>query len=149
MMKILTMAMTTSISEVMETMFYLPVEFPEESTFIQSGMGKHKPNMACRLGFSGDFSGYFILVIPKNLLVDMTENFMGESRENLKEEHLSGTLTETLNMICGNTLSRVDSNVPFELDIPKVIDEPDIPESRLFTIVETTPSMMAIHVSVD
>lgn len=149
MMKILTTAMKTSISEVMETMFYLPVEFHEESTFIQSGMDKHKPNMACRLDFSGDVSGRFVLVIPKNLLVDMTENFMGESRENLEGEHLSGTLTETLNMICGNTLSRVDSKVPFELDIPKVIDESNIPENRLFTIVETTPSMMAIHISVD
>ncbi|WP_041279393.1 chemotaxis protein CheX [Desulfobacula toluolica] len=149
MMKILMTAMTTSISEVMETMFYLPVEFPEESTFIQSGMDKYKHSMACRLNFSGDFSGHFVLVIPKNLLVDMTENFMGESRDSLEKEHLLGTLTETLNMICGNTLSRVDSKVPFELNIPKVIDESEIPKSELFTIVETTPSMMAIHVSLD
>ena len=149
MKKILMTAMTTSISEVMETMFYLPVEFGEESTLLQSGMEKNRPNMACKLEFAGDFSGHLTLVIPKNLLAEMTENFMGESRENLEEEHLSGTLTEMLNMICGNALSRIDSKTPFKLNIPQVIEESEIPKENLFIIIETTQSMMAIHITVD
>ena len=148
-MKILITAMKTSISEVMETMFYLPVEFGEESTLSQSGMDKNKPNMVCQLEFSGDFSGCFTLLIPKDLLSEMTENFMGESRENLEDEHLWGTLTEILNMICGNTLSKLDSKVPFKLDMPKVIDDSKISQTQIFTIVETTQSMMAINISVD
>ena len=147
MMKILMTAMKTSISEVMETMFYLPIEFAQELTLSQSGMDENKPNMACQLEFSGDFSGCLTLLIPKNLLADMTESFMGESLENLEDEHLSGTLTETLNMICGNTLSKIDSKIPFKLDMPKLIDESKISESQLFTIVETTQSMMAINIT--
>ena len=148
MMKILMTAMKTSISEVMETMFFLPVEFGEEqATLIQSGMVDNKPTMACQLNFSGDFSGCVTLLIPKDLLFEMTQNFMGESSEHLEDEHLSGTLTETLNMICGNALSRVDSKIPFELDIPKVINESKILESEIFTIVESPQSMMAINIT--
>ncbi|MCD4675812.1 MAG: chemotaxis protein CheX [Desulfobacula sp.] len=130
-------------------MFYLPVEFGEEATLSQSGMDKHKPNMACQLEFSGDFSGCFTLLIPQGLLLEITQNFMGESREDLGDEHFLGTLTEMLNMICGNTLSKIDSKVPFELDLPKVIDDSKISQTQVFTIVETTQSMMAINISVD
>ncbi|MEA1969224.1 MAG: chemotaxis protein CheX [Thermodesulfobacteriota bacterium] len=139
--------MKTSISEVMETMFYLPVEFKEESTLSQSKLDENKPNMICQLEFSGDFSGYVTLLIPEDLLFEMTENFMGESLEHLENEHVEGTLTETLNMICGNALSRVDSKVPFELKIPKVIKDSKIVESGLFTIIETPQSMMAINIT--
>ena len=150
MMKILTTAMMTSTSEVMETMFYLPVEFGEDPvTLIQSGMEKLKPHMACQLKFSGDVSGCVTLVIPNDLLGEVTENFMGEPLENFEEEHLSGTLTEMLNIICGNALSKVDSKIPFELDIPKVIDESNIPKTQLFTIIETPQSLMAINISMN
>ena len=149
MMKTLITATMTSISEVMETMFFLPVEFGEETTFIQSGMDKNKPNMACQLKFSGDFSGYFTLVIPQNFLAEITESFMGESRQDLKTEHFEGTLTEILNMVCGNALSKTDSKKPFELDIPKVIDESMISKTQLFTIIETTQSKMAIQIAMD
>jgi len=144
MMKTLKTAMTTSISEVLETMFYLPVEIGEESTLIQSGMDMDLPNLACQLNFIGDFSGNFTLVIPKNLLEEITEDFMGESRESLEEEHLLGTLTEILNMICGNALKKIKSNIPFDLDIPKVIDECKILENQVFAIVETPQSKMAV-----
>jgi len=150
MMKILTTTMMTSTSEVMETMFYLPIEFKEEPvTLIQGGMETLKPHMACQLKFTGDVSGCVTLLIPKNLLAQMTEDFMGEPLENLEEEHLSGTLTEILNMICGNTLSKIGAKTPFELDIPKVIDESNIPESQLFNIIETTESLMAMNIRMD
>lgn len=150
MMKTLMTAMMHSISDVMETMFYLPVEFGKEAvTLAQSGMDKHKDILASQLSFSGDSSGRVVLVIPRNLLSEMTENFMGESREDLEEDHLLGTLTETLNMVCGNALSRLDSKLPFELGLPKVIDASKMPASEVFTIVETIQSMMAVCVKED
>jgi CheY-specific phosphatase CheX len=140
--------MMTSTSEVMETMFYLPVEFQNEPAVL-NGLDNFTPHTACELKFSGDVSGRVTLVIPKDLLSEMTENFMGESRDNLKEEHLFGTLTETLNMICGNALSRVDSKIPFELDIPDMIDALKLPGTRLFSLIKTTQSMMAMTISLD
>jgi CheY-specific phosphatase CheX len=149
MMKILITTMKTSISDIMETMFYLPVEFGDALSFRQTGMNNEKASLSSRLKFSGDLSGYFILVIPRDLLAVMAENFMGESSKDLTEEHLSGTLTETLNMIGGNTLSTLDSKIPFELDIPEVIDTSKIPGDSLFTMIETPLSKMAIHATMD
>ncbi|WP_457553537.1 chemotaxis protein CheX [Desulfobacula sp.] len=150
MMKILTTAMMTSTSEVMETMCYLPVEFHKEPvTLNQSGMDKFKPHKACYLKFSGDVSGRVTLLVPRDLLSEMTESFMGESLEHLEEKHRSGTLTEILNIICGNALSKIDSNTPFELDIPEVMDASKLPGTQLFTLIETTESMMAMSISMD
>ncbi len=148
-MKILTTAMKTSISEVMETMFYLPVEFGEDTPGMPEGIGNNSLNMACKLTFSGDCSGCLTLVIPKDLLEEMAENFMGEPRDQLGEEHLSGTLTETLNMVCGNALSTVAAEKPFELGIPKMIHESEISNTGVFIMVETAISLMAINISLD
>ena len=47
------------------------------------------------------------------------------------------------------TLSKIMAKTPFELDIPKVIDESNIPESQLFNIIETTESLMAMNIRMD
>lgn len=141
-------AVKTSISEVMETMFFLPVEFGRESTLAQCGMDKEN-TMACRLAFSGDVAGYLILLAPGNFIAEMAENFLGESREYLTQEHLSGTLMEMLNMVCGNALSKIDSHVSFELGLPEMMDKTEISGKEVFTIVETTESKMAIVLKMD
>ncbi len=149
MIKTLTTAMTTSISEVLETMFFMPIEIGDQKPFAQTKMDKEKSNIACQLKFSGDVNGKFILVATKNQLLEVTENFLGESRESLGQEHLLGTLTEMLNMVCGNALRKLDSKALFELDIPQMIDSADIPGSQVFTIVETTQENMAISVTTE
>ncbi len=147
MKKILMTAMKASISEVMETMFFLPIEFGEESIPAQCGMDKK--NMACELTFTGNASGRLILMAPERLVAEMAENFMGEPLKNLTREHLSGTLTEMLNMVCGNALSKTDTKAPFELGIPKMIDGSAMATKEVFTIVETIESKMAIQLKVD
>ncbi len=149
MKKILMTAMTASISKVMETMFYMPVEFEEQLCKLSEKMHQHKPIMACHLKFSGDSSGDIILIIPETLLEDMAENFMGTSKEELTNEHISGTLTEILNMICGNALGKVESKVPFALDIPEIIDTAKIPDKILFNIIQTPDSAMAININLN
>ncbi len=148
MKKILMKAMMTSISEVMETMFFLPVEFGGESTLSGCGFNEEKI-LACRLTFSGDASGSLAIVAAKNLVAEMAENFMGEAKGMLTNEHFSGTLTEMLNMVCGNALSKTDTKTPFELGIPEVIDESEIQEKENLMIIETTESKMAILLKID
>ena len=147
MKKMLMTAIQTSISEVMETMFFLPVEFGQELKFTQSGMDEK--NMACELTFTGDACESLILMAPESLVAQMTENFMGEPLEKLTKEHLSGTLTEMLNMVCGNALSKINAKIPFGLGFPKMIDGSKISGKEVFTIVETTESKMAILLTVD
>ncbi|NOX33449.1 MAG: chemotaxis protein CheX [Deltaproteobacteria bacterium] len=130
-------------------MFYIPVEFSEETTLLQSRISKTKAAMACQLEFTGDFSGHFTLLIPRDLLLQVTQNFLGESSGQIGDEQLSGTLTEMLNMICGNALSKLYPRTPFELGIPKMVDVSEIPDTQLFMIIESTHSKMAINISVD
>lgn len=148
-MKNLTATMMTSISEVMETMFYSPVEIQEQTQPLQKAMTRFTPFKTSLIRFTGDFSGQVMLAIPVELLKEMTENFMGESEEHLTDEYLSGTLTESLNMISGNGLKNLESSVPFELGIPEAVVEADIDPSWQFHIIKTPQSTMAVHILVD
>ncbi len=147
MKKILMKAMMTSISEVMETMFFLPVEFDGESTISECGLKKEKI-FACRLIFNGDASGSLIIVAPKTLVAEMAENFMGEAKDRLTPEHISGTITEFCNIVCGNALSKTESKIPFELSIPELIDESEFSNEEIFNIVETTELKMAFSLKI-
>jgi CheY-specific phosphatase CheX len=135
-------AMMTSISEVMETMFFLPVEPGPESTLAQRGMDPDR--LAGSINFSGDVSGRLVITAPRSLVGEMAQNFMGEDEDALTEEHFSGTMTEMLNMVCGNALSKTASSRPFELGIPEIVDPSEKFETQVFTFVETTQSNLAV-----
>ena len=143
MKKQLMTAIKTSISEVMETMFFLPVEFNQETSFARLEIGTDLV-IASGLRFTGDVKGQMILVAPRSLVAEMAENFMGESRASLTDEHICGTLTEMLNMVCGNALGKVDSKVPFVLSLPEIMDVSEISPEQEFAAVETIGSKMAV-----
>ncbi len=146
-MKKVLKAMKTSISEVMETMFFLPVEFVETPAQKQIKALKGKEGKACRLDFSGDCSGSVFLLVPRQLLMEMAENFMGESGDSMGEILLDGTLTEAVNMMAGNALRKVKANVPFELSIPKLVPGTQFPETEGTLIIKTTGPEMAVHIT--
>ena len=112
--------MTTSISEVMETMFFTPVEPQKARSLEGCGFLKDSNIRACAITFSGSFAGQLFIFVPESLLSILTENFMGEPKDTLTEEYLVGTLKETLNMIAGNTFSKIDPNASFGLGIPEM-----------------------------
>lgn len=146
-MKTIMTAMKTSISEVMETMFFLPVEFVDEPATKQIKALKGKESKACRLDFSGDCSGSVFLLTPRQLLMEMAENFMGESGGSIGEMLLDGTLAEAVNMMAGNALRKVKSAVPFELGIPKLVSATEFPETQGALIIKTTGPEMAVHIT--
>ena len=143
MKKTLMTVMTTSISEVMETMFFLPVEIGHEILLEESGIVKDR-SIACQLTFNGDTSGKLIIVAPADLAADMAENFMGEDKDQLSQAHLSGTLTEMLNMVCGNALGKTKPKAPYELGIPELISFSDLEEKNKYTLIETIDSRMLV-----
>lgn len=145
-MKTILAAMKTSISEVMETMFFLPVEYSEKPAEKEVRMLKGKQNKACCLDFSGDFSGTVYLLVPIRSLKEMAENFMGEPGDLFGDEILEGTLTETVNMMSGNALRKVNTEVPFQLSIPRLIPGSEFPGGEGSMIIKTTGPEMAVHV---
>ncbi|HKK90495.1 MAG TPA: chemotaxis protein CheX [Desulfobacteraceae bacterium] len=134
--------MKTSISEVMETMFYYPVEI-RGGTFDHVFRSQGTTTAAIR--FSGPFCGSIHLAIPEALLSAMAENLMGVEQESLGVEQIQGTATEALNMITGNSFSRMDAPSPFDLGIPVVTDTaPGNPCRDNTLIIKTPDGTMAI-----
>ncbi len=143
MKKTLMTAMRDSIFEVMETMFFLPVELGPDIMFEKSGIDGGD-FLACRLKFAGDTSGKLIIACPAELTAEMAQNFLGEPENRLSKEHLSGTLMEMLNMVCGNALSKISSSEPYTLGLPELIPCSDLDGRTLFTLIETIDSRMAV-----
>lgn len=146
MKKILMTAMTTSISEVMETMFFMPVEIGPETILKDSGIDLNSA-LACRLKFTGDVDGSINLISPQPLAAELASNFLGESQDELSMEQQFGTLSEMLNMVCGNALKKVKCQVPYTLYLPENIAGSDLDGNAECTLIETMESNMAMVLS--
>lgn len=126
MMKELKSAMTASISDVLETMFYMPLECDDAVRRNLKELFDQSDLRFCRLDFSGKLSGRFIMMIPESLLVTMAADFMGEDTRTIKRQHSDGIIKEVLNMVAGHMFSNMDSKSEFKLGIPEIVDDPDV-----------------------
>ena len=136
-------AMMTSISEVVETMFFLPAEQEKETTVLESGLLDQADAASAALAFTGDISGRLLMIVPENLLSEMTENFMGESDDKLTRELKYGTLKELLNMVCGNALRKLDSGHGFDLGIPEIVDGETVPSQLPAAVINVADARIA------
>jgi CheY-specific phosphatase CheX len=115
-------AMKTSISEVLETMFFLPLEVSEaeaDSPLFQISPEKLK---CTSLKFQGPYTGEAIFLIPNALAGSLTADFMGRDSNQVDGEDVDGTIKELLNMICGKTLSLFQAKSTFKLGIPEMVN---------------------------
>ena len=142
-------AMKTSISEVMEAMFYLPVEISHVDTMPSCGLIDSQEIKGGRLGFTGPCSGRFFLFVPRDLLAVMTENFMGEPIKTLSMEHFEGVLKEGLNMIAGNTLRKMAEASSYELHVPGMVDGGMLSDTTALVQVETMDGTMTVFIELD
>ncbi len=153
-MKNLKAAMMASISEVLETMFFMSVDFDMHKTIKKNiDIFQNGITMVCRLDFAGPFSGCFLLIIPEKLLADMSQNFMGMEQIKIKQQHLEGTIKELTNMIAGNTFSTLNDQIEFTLSIPELIDTRTLTsnymgnhEKGVEIITETTGGFLAVKI---
>jgi len=130
--------MTTSISEVLETMFFMTIEAAEVNQWADMGVDvSGEKHYVSRIEFSGPLTGAFTLAIPENILSGMTEFFMGMDAKDVTETHLSGTISEAINMIAGNTFSILDDQEVFNLEIPELLDAQSFPDTAGQTEKET------------
>jgi len=112
----LTEAMKTSISEVLERMFFMPIEFaaPEKA-------GADPAAIIAKLQFSGSVCGTFFLLIPASLAQTVTADFLGVTSPGQARELVPGTVLEMVNMLAGSTLSTYDHQALFDLQIPELV----------------------------
>jgi CheY-specific phosphatase CheX len=112
----LTEAMKASISEVLERMFFMPIEFaaPEKA-------GADPATIIAKLEFSGSVCGTFFLLIPASLAQTVTADFLGVTSPGQARELVPGTVLEMVNMLAGSTLSTYDHQALFDLQIPELV----------------------------
>ncbi len=155
-MQALTAAMTDSISNVLETMFFLPLDI---SDTIRVNMLKTPANdaiIATRLGFSGPFKGHFGFFIPKKLAKSLTADFLGQDPNSISDDQTEETVKEIINMLAGDTLSSYDSQAVFDLQIPELVcfDEvidrqsPEL-EAELVISFHTTEDHLALQMVIE
>lgn len=121
-------AMKDSISEVLETMFFLPIDrtvIVEKEAFNRALTDELQ---LVKVEFTGHFSGSFMLLIPDELALFLTASFLGVIEERVLPAHISETKKEIVNMIAGNTLSNFNDQVVFNLGIPKNVCASDVIE---------------------
>ena len=113
-------AMTTSISEVLETMFFMPVDVtsPEND-------GADLPPVAegicAKLDFTGPAQGSVMLQVPAPLAIEISADFMGVDPALVTPQQRTETVAEMVNMLTGNTLSVYDPHAVFDLGVPFVL----------------------------
>jgi len=150
----LTTAMKTSISNVLETMFFLPMDFPDAVNKKEFWTGKTGQIMAIRLDFDGPFCGYCVLYMPKKMAVSMAADFMGIDAEGIPDDQIIGTVMEVTNMITGNTFSLYDEEAVFDLKIPGLVRPANFKEvfvgykNDIFVVIDSLENRMAFQMSI-
>lgn len=102
--------LTGSIFEVFERMFYVFLE-PADRT---DGEYHYR---AC-INFSGPLRGELTAVFSRPLAEVMLQNMLNIGENEFDERLMEDCLKESINMICGNFLSKYDSGQVFNLSIP-------------------------------
>ncbi len=151
----LTTAMKNSISNVLETMFFLPMDFPDAVHKKEFWNGKTDQIMAARLDFEGPFSGYCVFYMPKKFAVSMSADFIGKDAEGIFDDEITGTILEITNMITGNTLSLYDEEAVFNLKIPELVRPADLKEvlacseNELFVVIDSLENRLAFQMAIN
>jgi CheY-specific phosphatase CheX len=151
----MTTAMKNSISDVLETMFFLSLDSFHKDVDIRELWSREKnPIIAAKLNFSGPLSGYAVFCIPKKPAVSITADFMGKDEEDISDDQINGTVKEIINMIIGNTFSLYDPEAVFDLGVPELVAFSDFFKylsdsgKRFSIVVEALENYLAFQMNV-
>jgi len=116
----LTIAVKNSISDVLEKMFFLPIDFLDTHTDEENQGSTSKEELICTVKFEGPFSGYFLIGMSNKLALHITSYFLGQDIDLITTDQINEAIKEVINMIAGNTLSSYDEHSVFNLGLPKI-----------------------------
>ncbi|MFO7784301.1 MAG: chemotaxis protein CheX [Thermodesulfobacteriota bacterium] len=148
---LLMMTMKASISEVLEKMFFLPLDVSDAVDWSELWEDPTALDpIAVRLAFSGPFSGHFLFLVPRGLGTGLTADFMGIEKKAVPPEHVEQTAKEILNMVAGTTFSDLVGQAIFQLGIPETVSaetalvQSTSPDNEVFLGVETLQGRMGL-----
>jgi CheY-specific phosphatase CheX len=152
--EVLTSAMKNSISDVLGTMFFLPVDFNDSMSLNEFWDPDKEKTIAAKLNFNGPLSGHCILYIPEKLSVSITADFMGKEKDDISDNQVKETVKEITNMITGNTFSLYDPEAVFNLGVPELADLDGFQEGatgsedKISIAIDTLENRLAFQMSV-
>ena len=128
----MTQNMKQAISNVLELMFFMSIQFGEEGVTPADWPEEGQKFIGAQLDFSGPESGTVHLLMPVALAREITANFLGLDQEEVTVDQDGDTVKEALNMMGGHMLSLTQKPEKFRLGIPVIVPE-----------TETDPSVYA------
>ena len=144
------LAMKDSIFNVIEQMFFLPIDIKETNGSADTGL-QNTSLITAGVGFAGPADGRFMLSIPVDLATTMAADFLGISSEMISSKQIIGTAKEMINMLAGSTLSAYEPEEAFNLQIPKIIAVPEPakvclePDESILMLIVTPDSRMTFR----
>ena len=140
-------------SNVLETMFFEPVQFTGEADTLNDWLCDSQDLVGVTLSFTGSNSGSFVLLLPGSLTKGITANFLGMSEEDIDTNQENDTVKEALNMIGGHMLSLFDTEGKYQLGIPEIISENSFDvfnhKKGQYILMETDQDSLAIGFILD
>lgn len=122
--------MREAISDVLETMFFQPVQFADNNCTLQEWFAGRQSLLGANLNFNGPLAGSLYLLIPVRMASEITANFLGLREEEINEEQKGDTIKEAINIIGGRMFSLFDKKGAFKLGIPELIEEDALTDDK-------------------
>lgn len=148
-------ALRDSISKVLETMFFQPVQITINNVTLREWFTRKPLLQGASINFTGPVAGSLFFLIPESAANEITANFLGINAERIDAAQRADTVKEALNMIGGNMLSVVDTEGLFTLDIPQLIAKEALSSNKLQDIqgeilcIRTEDSRMVVGFRVE
>ncbi|MGQ9687500.1 MAG: chemotaxis protein CheX [Desulfobaccales bacterium] len=101
--------------EVLETMFFIFPENPEEDGTIFQGQG-----LRAWVPVKGPKNFRVGITVPVALAKEMAANFLGLEKDEIKPDNLEDVVKETANMVAGSFLTKERAPQAFQLGNPEV-----------------------------
>ena len=121
-----------TMSEVFETMFFVFLE-PLRSVPADCNVQTPKPYVAAQVEFFCDSTGFVRIYFPLVLAQNITSNFLGVDASEIDLKRIKDAMGETVNMVMGSLLGKLDPHGQCTLGIPETAE---IPLLTLKTIVD-------------
>lgn len=110
----------TAIFEVFEKMYYI---FLEPSDFLPSLELKRVVQIQFSGALNGEMFGYYSAALAETMI----ENALSMEKEEITDQVTEDCLKESINMICGNLLQKLEPDKVLKLSIPCYMGEASVP----------------------
>ena len=135
-----------SFEEILDKMAYLYFEEPDEDA-----PPVEKFDFVTQITFAGVISGALNVFFTRGSAEEIARNLVGiRDAEELFDGTVEDAVCEFTNMVMGRTMTTLDPNHRFDMEVPKIVEEPSPPPEKTSTLeiegsLDEEPCKVVIH----